>query len=55
MLAEQEKKLEEAKEAERAKMEAELREKLKAELMESMGISGTEKNADPKKDDEASE
>jgi len=55
MLAEQEKKLEEAKEAERAKMEAELREKLKAELMESMGISASENTEDSKKDDEASE
>ena len=36
LLAEQEKKLQEAKEQERAAMEAELREKLKAELMASM-------------------
>lgn len=42
LMAEQEKKIQEAKDAERAKMEEELREKLKAELMQSMGVAAPE-------------
>lgn len=46
MLAEQEKKLQEAKDRERAALEAELREKLKAELMASMASSEPGANED---------